>query len=88
MNSFKAIISWFNPAAGYQDHTAAHVLFPLPVGLGGKWTKSKTRGLRYRQFNKTTKNGTIIIILIKNMQNQLYTIQLFSLPEIICAASP
>jgi len=58
--------------------------FLCPVGWGAEWTKSTTRRLRYRQFDKMRKEGiiirttTIIIIIIKNMENKRYTIQLFS----------
>jgi len=62
---------------------------PLPPQQDGeeKWTKGKTHGLRYRQFNKATKEILllllliIIILIIINMQNKLYIIQFFSPPD-------
>ena len=76
---------WFNLAASSytsDSHLLAarisSLIPPAPsVGWGGEWTKSETHGLRYRQFNKTTKR----ILLLKNMQNMRYTIQVFSLPD-------
>jgi len=37
--------------------------------------KDRTHGLRWRPFNKTTKEILILIKIIVNMQNKLYTIQ-------------
>jgi len=60
---------------------------PLPPQRDGeeKWTKGETRVLRERQFNETTKQSLIIILLIiriiMKMQNTLWTIQFFSPPD-------
>jgi len=68
------------PLAGNEDHAAARSLFPLCPQWDGeeKWTKGETRGLRYRECNKTIKEIIITTIIIKNKQIVLYTVQFFS----------
>ena len=53
--------------------------------MGRRMEKSKTRGLRWRQFTKTTKE---IIIIVNNFQKNHDAIQFFSLPDDWVAASP
>jgi len=55
--------------------------------------KRETRGLRQKQFNKATKEIVILLIMIRimiiiNMQNQLYTTQFLPPLENQFAASP
>jgi len=69
---------WFNLAAGSKALGSCSPTPPLPPsGMGRrKWEKGETHGLRYRQFNKTTKELlTLKTIVIINMQNKLRTIQ-------------
>ena len=64
-----------------KHQTAARSLPSFPPQWGGKekWTKAKTCGLRWRQLNKTTKEG--IIVRRKTMQNKRHTAQFLSPPN-------
>ena len=51
-------------------------------GMGRRMDNSKTHGLRSTQFNKTTKEILLpLLMIIVIMQNKLYTTQFFSPPD-------
>jgi len=58
---------------------------PAPwVGWGEEWTKSKTCELTQRQFSETSEEG----IIIKNMQNKWYTIQILTAQQLMMQPVP
>ena len=59
----------------------AHPSSSLQQDGNKKWAKEETHGLRL--FNKATKEILILlgVMIIANMQNKLYTTQLFSPPD-------
>ena len=81
---------WFNPAAGNWELDTCSLSPPLPPQKDGEenWWKGKTLGLRWRQFNKRTKE-ILLLVIIMHMQNKQYTIQFFlTVQWLILSQSP
>jgi len=67
-------LSWFVLAARTPQLFAQPSPSPQQVGEK-KRTKGETHVLRYRQFNKATKEVLLIMLIAMNTQNKLYITQ-------------